>query len=867
MKLLLIFLFSLMLLAKADSSHLKFQADQAYTDGFYALASTYYLQSFASAEQKEQLLLIPRLCKTAEKTTHYKETLTLINTFLKQRSTRELDVVSLSNVYLHKALLELIAKEWLAADSSCQVILKNIKKLPEEMLQKTLDTAVFALVNAKKLQAASDLIGTHHKSFKDNASIQFQNARLKILLGQYITAIAILEKYKESSLATPHFLALWAYQKAGSTDKAIDVYKNKLSTFKSADDPVFGDVLIKLAEKAYSKHAATCLEMIDKAYAIETNNEKKANIILKKAELLINSKDPLAVDVLKSYLSLYKNSPQTAAVNKQLAELIQEKKEGLLESEAYSTQAINNSTGELLYKSLLIRASIRFKLNKLSEAADDMNTASETALKLKMDNAKVTVPLFRAGSIEYTRGLASEKKDHFIKAANYFEKSISLNSTFAKKAWLMQAQALRKAGQSLKASQALNSMEKAFTNQPDAIFLKGIALLEARQAFKGIDSLRRFINLAPTDPRVATAYVEAIRAAIYLPGNQDIAQFLIEQFKALKQKNKENQSLLTATPVVLHLEALMHWQNNHKFKARKAWKNFLKIYPAHSFNIEVRLWLAFDQSLQNLPNLATQHYEDVLAQSKSSSLRGYTLLQYSKNRFSLGKYRDALQLLKDSEDYYRNLKEPSTNNSHLAAVLFFTGDVNCKMGFYAKAEKYFSEAAILSTDNALKLAMKGRSGDCFFSLASQLKKADDNKDYLATINKAKDCFEEIYKSNNADAVIKEQALYKLAKCWEAIGLTNEKDLSANSALAKACTYLDKLFSDAQDGLKKGTKTDSYYFSRAGYDLARLHLSFNDPNYSSAINIYTILGRSGYAGTQEARALAKEILAVKNKEDQ
>ena len=193
MKLLLIFLFSLMLLAKADSSHLKFQADQAYTDGFYALASTYYLQSFASAEQKEQLLLIPRLCKTAEKTTHYKETLTLINTFLKERSTRELDVVSLSNVYLHKALLELIAKEWLAADSSCQVILKNIKKLPEEMLQKTLDTAVFALVNAKKLQAASDLIGTHHKSFKDNASIQFQNARLKILLGQYITAITFLQ--------------------------------------------------------------------------------------------------------------------------------------------------------------------------------------------------------------------------------------------------------------------------------------------------------------------------------------------------------------------------------------------------------------------------------------------------------------------------------------------------------------------------------------------------------------------------------------------------------------------------------------------------------------------------------------------------
>jgi tetratricopeptide (TPR) repeat protein len=863
-KLIFLILFSTTLLVNADSARFKFQADQAYADGFYQIAWSYYKKSFLAAPSKDQASLVVGLCNSSVKAEKFKEGLSLINQYVAKLSSKEIDAVTLSTVYLNKALLELESNQWLAASNSCDFILKNIDKISEELLQRALEAKIYSLVKAKKLKEASVLIEKHHKSFKDDASTQFQNARLKILLGQYITAIAILDKYRDSKEAKPHFLTLWAYQKAGSYDKAIEVYTNKLSKIENASDPVYSDVLIKLAEGAYSKHQAICLEILNKAYTIEKDEEQRAYIILKKAELLVSSDNPQAIEVLKFFLENFKTSSKTALVNSQLSELYKTSKDELLKAEEFATATINSKERNLLYNAYLTRGSTRLKLKKYKEAAQDMKSAATAALQLKLKAEKVAYALYRAGSIEYMSGLLTEDKKAFEQAAKYFSEIVPLDSTYLEKAWLMQAQSLRQSGLKLKAVEVLINMGLTFSNNINTLFLKGICYLEGGEALKGIRALQSFINKAPLDPRSPTAYIESLRAAIYTDTvDKKVGPTLIKRFNKLFKLNPKNAETTKAAPAILHLEAIMLWQRSKRARAHQIWNEFLQKYPLHYLTIEVRLWLGFNESLGPLVDLKSvaSHFEEAVALSQDSNLRGFTFLQYADNRYKLSKFQEALETLKKSEDFYRSAKVQSKNTDQLAAVLFFTGDVNSRLGNYDIAQKYFSDAAILSGNVKLKLALKGRLGDCLFSSASKIKISEENKEeYLATLNKAKDCFNEVYKSKEAPRSMKEQALYKLAKCYEAIGLINEKN-QRNSALAKAVTHLDKLFSDAQYALESGKKIDTYYFCRAGYDLARLYLTFKDPNYLSAISTYSILAKSGYPGTKDAKALAKEITAV------
>ena len=74
------------------------------------------------------------------------------------------------------------------------------------------------------------------------------------------------------------------------------------------------------------------------------------------------------------------------------------------------------------------------------------------------------------------------------------------------------------------------------------------------------------------------------------------------------------------------------------------------------------------------------------------------------------------------------------------------------------------------------------------------------------MNKAADAYSQISKTETNSAFVKEQALYKLAKCHETAGLKGSRE-PQNAELAKALECYWELFFSHNDKRKQGIQTN------------------------------------------------------------
>ncbi|MCM8531762.1 MAG: tetratricopeptide repeat protein [Lentisphaeraceae bacterium] len=853
--------------AYADSNSEKFKGDQALQDGFSSKAWTFYKNSYSIAQNAEKPALLRRLEATAVKANKVEETHTLFSEFLKSKPAQNIEISQLANTYLAKCSLELQLRKFKNAAKTCELILAKPDQLPESTLKTALDFAVYSLANAKELKKASELIEKHLKSFADVARAELQNARLKILLGEYINALTILDKYKESKDSLPSFLRLWAYLKAGETKRAMEIFDSVILTLEQSPDPIFTGVLIKLAETISLENIDKSITILNKATSLEKNEDENAYIILKQAELLIkHSKNAEAILSLETFNQKYPKSNKSTQVKSELAKLykLTGKTENFTKAETYLSEILNSQSDKVIqYDALTNRGITRIKLQKFKEATNDFIQASKLIKAAKLKPEHYSYAIYMAALSRYLEAQISKTQSTYLEAAQLFKTVIDTNTGFAEQAFTMHAVALRKAAKWPEAVDVLEAMLTRFPKNREAHYLLALSRFKAGNVIEGIKTMHSFIKKYPKDSKAPFAFVEALEAAVYLlEAKQGLIQSLeiIENFQKLSAQNKDFERI---SPIMLHLKSILLWKQKRAGDAKLNWQSFIKNYPDHFLALEAKLWLAFLET-QKKPadlNQALSYYTQAIENNEKAALYGFTMWQYAKVLQRKGKHSLALESLEKSKAFFTERTDAANRQQMLSAVLFSTGEVLTSQGNYEFAIKSFEQAQALSTDENRKFSMIGRVGDCYFSLAKRLANTEENRgDFTLLMNMAIEKYKQINLKKNLPLTLREQALYKLAKCHETIGLSGPRE-PQNAELAKALEYYWELFFNHKDAMKKGLKSDPYYFCRTGYDLARLQLMFKDADVRSAVNTYKILAETKLPGTKEAGILARQLTKV------
>ena len=868
------FIISLTSFSNAQSTQdLQISGDQLYEDGFTSQAWQKYEKAFLTSKNvKTQSELLIRLSKSAINANRQKETISHLSKFL---SSKKLSVQLKSELILYSALIKQNIGKYKEAGTDCLNVLNSAPKLPAEIQEKILETAVFSLVKDSRLEDASKIIEKYKDSFQNSDSIELQNARLKILMGQFVSAVAILEKFAESKDPFPQFLSLWAYMKSGDTGKAHEIFAKHLSGLNQFPDPAFTSVLIKLAESTYKEKIAESAMVLDKAFTIEPDANMKAYILLKKAELLIlAAKDEDAILNLKQYLKLFPQSNKVIQVQLQLAELyFRSDKQDLVKGTALLNAIVdkNPENKRMLYSALMLRAEVKEAIGTLQEAAGDFTSAAQLAQAQKLSADEITFPLFRAGMAKYLEAEKEGILEAFNDAANSFYSAASIKSSYRMKAALMQVQSLRKAESYTSSVETVKQWLKIYPKDADLNYLLGICLLEANKVEDGVKSLQKFIKIYKTDSRIPMAYVYAVNSSIYNANSQKMVkgtESLIIEFEGAANYNKPlSQQYKTASPYIRHLKAIFAWKNGFRIVAENLWANFLKEFPEHSLAPEIHLWLAFKARTSEQPdfNDAVEQYNTALTKLEDSSLKGYSFLQLGKSYKRQYEFENAVKAVEEAIAVYKKLKLDDKLTQELSSLLFYAGDLYARIGEYEdKSIPAYLEAEKLASDLNVKSALKGRIADCYFTAAGLISGNDEKvEEYQEKLKKALTLYKEIAQDSNSTVSIQEQALYKLAKCHETLGNLKEKS-QLNKDLDDARRYYEKIFFGFQNDLKQGKKRDPYYFCRAGYDLARMHLNYDEVGMLPAITTYTILGDSGFPGTLQAKHMSRFLKQAQRK---
>ncbi|NQZ58710.1 MAG: hypothetical protein HRT88_14745, partial [Lentisphaeraceae bacterium] len=437
-----------------DFTDIKLQGDQQYEDGFVRQAWLSWQLALEKCPTEKQLPLLLRLARNAAEAEKGDSTLALFSQVLKQKKLATIAPESTYEFYLHKALLETHTTKYADAIQTCNIIIKAGKKRSLEVLQSALQTAVFALQKNNQLKEAEALIEKNLETFKNKSTTLLTLAQIKIVLLQYKDALKILEPLKKENLPQAHFLTMWAHFKNAELEKSLKIFNENIKALKVSPHPLLSDTMIKMAESIAKSDDFYLI--LDKAFELEKVDTTKAYILLKKAEIYIQSdRADKAIPVLLTFIQKYRLSNKIDEVYLQLAHLYSKKeKNDKVQAVVYYSKTIDNKAvhPKLLYQALMARAATLQFLGNSVEAATDFTAAAETARRANYPQEKVSAALYSAGLVQFINATVQKDISLFISSATFFKRVIVEDTIHREKAYIMQAQALRKAGQQQQAA-------------------------------------------------------------------------------------------------------------------------------------------------------------------------------------------------------------------------------------------------------------------------------------------------------------------------------------------------------------------------------------------------------------------------------
>ncbi|MFO7821301.1 MAG: tetratricopeptide repeat protein [Lentisphaeria bacterium] len=539
-----------------------------------------------------------------------------------------------------------------------------------------------------------------------------------------------------------------------------------------------------------------------------------------------------AVEAIQGFKKVYPESRKAVEVEFQLAQVLRESEKFVQAAQHFGNIAERKDVApqELRYRAYLNQGWSLMQADKPEKAV----TSFAAAARLGGENSQKAEALFLAGN-------AAADADDYGAAAMYYQ-NLADNypqTEFVEEARFRQAQARSRAGLF---SDAAIIYAQFLKNYPDsqfraeALLQRGIALKKAGNYKDAVTAFKSFTEAFPDNPAIPRALLEGFAAA---KAHGDV-KLALEFLATLISEHQKSDLYVQALYQRIHYEFLQ----GHNEQALADVKVFLDKYSRLPLSADVYIWTGGHYANQKDFETAEEYYLQAAATHPDTSQAQIALFEAARCAKRQENSNQAIKLLEQLTSDYEADALPDIH----ARALILYGDILAEKGQFDKARESFRLAETTAQASKLKLGATGRVGDMYYSLANEAQAVEKRQEIL---KKAIAEYSKIVESIPPSSPLSDKSRYRLAKCYE----------KAENIEKAIDTYLD-VFYGHEIALQQETANDWHYFTRSGYDAARLMIlqptTPSRENLKNAARIYERIAASGVPTATDAETRALEL---------
>lgn len=619
----------------------------------------------------------------------------------------------------------------------------------------------------------------------------------------------------------------------GKLDEALATYRTVSSDRPRRPDAAWWLTAFHLGGTLFqAKRFEEALIVLPDAVGLAVNETDRVQTMLAVAECQIAlERTALAIDTLEKFRRDYPERQEIVPVILKLAELLRSTQNYLTAGD-YFGQVMDNEKAPPGFR---YRASISRGWCFRDAGQFDQAIATFAA----GENLGVT-PSQKAQSLTLAGDTAYHVKN-YLQAAEFFGYVADRYPTSdqAARGRLLEARSRFEAKLFDQAADSYQRFLADFPQSDDAEIAElewGIAQRHgannAGEHAQALDTLRAFLARHPQSAAVPRALMEAASAA---EGAEKILDAILV-LGTLIDDHPESELF----PQAIYQRTRLHFFQADFAKAVADATLFLDKFPLLPLAVDILTWLGDYYANTEDYEKALDCFAQIHAQHALSPQAPTALYEAAYCAYQLQQFPTVHAMLAN----LRTMTNPKPTDQILARAELLEGDILSRDGQYAEAIRFFARARELAGNTAVGIAALGRQGEMFYSLAAsdQAKLAD-----------AIACFKAILDTPGVSADAKELATYRLAKCYEMQGRSED-------AIA---AYLAIVF-QYEEEVSQGKLRDWFYLARSGYDAARLmELQGGQSNIWRAARVYERLARTGIPTAGEALKKAEDLRRTHN----
>ncbi len=463
----------------------------------------------------------------------------------------------------------------------------------------------------------------------------------------------------------------------------------------------------------------------------------------------------------------------------------------------------------------------------------------------------------------FGKGWSLWEQQRHEEAAIAFENSAAKDSDLDRRAtaWVKAGDARLAAGQAGMATENYRQILEKHSGHPlaaRAVYQHGVALLAAgktesarlsferaeaefpksdfapRAALQLAELFKREKNWEPALEeyrRIAKQYTNATTQAAALH-QQGLILFGFDRFdEALEnfQTVSETYPELPEAPQATYMRGFCRYLQGDIEAALEICRTFISTYPDSPWTPEVLFWLG--EHAYNRGNYSEAHatFLDIAARFPQNELVDDALFWAGNARLQQDSFLEAFTL-------YSRLAKEAPESALLLETRFAQGEALSELGEFSRAILAYEEVIKIAPDDPLADRARGRLGDCFFTLGTT---------EAARYQEAIEAYQALYKRPDTSFALKLQALYKIARCEDKMGLPDKAFAHYMETVYTATNHDGALAPDAV-----------LWFTRAALEAATLQEQKN--RWKEAVHIYERIIQAGVPAQDEASKRIEKI---------
>ncbi len=622
-------------------------------------------------------------------------------------------------------------------------------------------------------------------------------------------------------------------------EEAYNFYRNKMITSPtySVDDEDYP--LLRMLGHAVidaNDPAAAAREIFEKNLPFYTNREQRQQLLRDAAEAWAIAGDySTAMARFRTFLDHYGDHPNEVHVRYRIAQMWDAMGEPVEAVTAF-TLVYNRQDAPVELRYQAVR-----RVSALYTADGDLKLAAKALLAaslLEVDDE------LRADALYFAAEAWMKLEEYDEAARRYGEIGEKFSGTgVAEDAHFKQAQAQYFRKRYREAAAVFKEFLECWPNAArerlaEATLQLGLAQSEAHDQYtQAAETLANFAADWPDHER--TSYALLVAAHAYLQHDRPVpamAQLtnIIENFKDTKEY-----------PYAIYWRSYLLLANGQPEQAAADGVEFvIKHGKSHrELAAEVLLWLGHEVS-DDQPTAAEKYFLQLVKDFSDSRYAPEALYRAAENAYNQGRPDDALsytnQLLADYPDGPERVK---------AKAWYLRGDIESSRNRFKEAGEAYGTCAALAKGSRLYYAAIGSRGDAYYSLGGLEGDGTDSyeearKSYELIVNECK------------DESFVEMSRYRAAKIHEILARQQADPVKRKEHIDLAKLYYFDIFFEYKSIDISANLVDWYYFSRAGFDRARLYVE--DDKIEQAVLIYESIGSARIPTAPDARKRAADL---------